>query len=104
MKNEVVIAGEIRLESVIDGENTLNSVMDGEATPITEVSASDHRILQYRDAPDQHPISAITDLQDILDTKLEEDDVARVAITGNFSDLNMDEVVIIDCGTSTEVI
>lgn len=104
MKNEVVIAGEIRLESVIDGENTLDSAMDGEGTPITEVSASDHRILQHRDAPDQHPISAITDLQDILDEKLEEDDVARVAITGNFSDLNMDEIVIIDCGTSTEVI
>lgn len=114
MKNEVVVAGEIKLESVIDGENildnvidgenTLDSVVDGEGTPITEVTVNDHRILKHRDAPDQHPISAITGLKNILDTKLDENDVARVAITGNFSDLNMDKVVVIDCGTSTEVI
>lgn len=114
MKNEVVVAGEIQLESVIDGESTLNSVIDGEntldnvvdgeGTPITQVTVDDHQVLQHRDAPDQHPISAITGLSNILKKTVKKDDLAEVAFTGKIEDLTQDAPVIINCGTSTEVI
>lgn len=46
-----------------------------------------HSALQHRDWADQHPISAITNLQTVLDSKL-----------------GIDDFDLIDCGTSTEVI
>lgn len=105
MKDVVVIAGEIKLESRIDGEAELNSTVDGEAMPILKVAASsDHNTLTNRDMDDQHPISAITGLQDALDAKVEEEELARVAFSGLIDDLSQENIVIIDCGTSTEVI
>ena len=46
-----------------------------------------HSALQHRDWPDQHPISAITGLQEALDSKVEPADMS-----------------IIYCGTSMEVL
>ena len=46
-----------------------------------------HNVLQHRDWADQHPISAITNLQTVLDSKLD-----------------IEDFDLIDCGTSTEVI
>ena len=70
----------------------------------------DHRELDFRDAEDQHPISAITGLQDLinniinqLEEKVSEDDLARVAFTGDMNDLISNQTILY-CGTSTEVI
>lgn len=41
-----------------EAAETFNTTMD----QVVEVVTSDHRQLNYRDADDQHPISAITDL------------------------------------------
>ena len=47
----------------------------------------DHSALFNRSASDQHPISAITNLQETLDTKIDAEDIS-----------------LIYCGTSTEVV
>lgn len=64
----------------------------------------DHRDLQHRDAEDQHPISAITGLQDALDSVPSIDDLAPVAFSGEMSDLTSNTVTILYCGTASEVI
>ena len=43
------------------------------------VGNSDHRNLTFRDADDQHPISAITGLKKTLDHKVEEDEVQTLS-------------------------
>lgn len=60
LENENIIAGEnISLER--DGlDVTVNAIAGGEV-------ATNHNIMTNRDIADQHPISAITDLQDNLD-------------------------------------
>lgn len=64
----------------------------------------DHRDLQQRDAEDQHPISAITGLQDILDNVPVMSDFAPVALSGEMNDLTTNTVAILYCGTATEVV
>lgn len=64
----------------------------------------DHRDLQQRDADDQHPISAITGLQDALDAKADASDLAPVAFSGELADLQTSTVTILYCGTATEVV
>lgn len=51
------------------------------------VSNNDHNLLSNRDLADQHPISAITGLQDALDAKADTSDLATVATTGSYNDL-----------------
>ncbi len=88
MENDtIVIAGEIELENVIDGDQDLESLMDGESQDVLVVTEKDHNRLLNRSLENQHPISAITGLQTALDNKVDRD-----------------ETVIINCGTSTEVI
>lgn len=43
------------------------------------VGNSDHRELKYRDAADQHPISAITGLEKSLDKKVEEGEIQTLS-------------------------
>ena len=50
-------------------------------------TAAEHEKLRHRDWPEQHPISAITGLEDELADKISESDIS-----------------LINCGTSTEVI
>ena len=64
----------------------------------------DHRDLQNRDAEDQHPIEAITGLQDSLDTKANVSDLAAVAFSGELADLTTNTVTVLYCGTATEVV
>lgn len=48
-----------------NGAETFNTTMD----QVVEIVTSDHRQLNYRDAEDQHPISAISYLSQELDQK-----------------------------------
>ena len=86
-RDKVVIGGEIELHSMIGGEVSIDSLIDGQAQPVWVSTSKDHAQLINRDLPDQHPISAITGLQDALDSKIDISDIS-----------------IINCGTSTEVI
>lgn len=65
---------------------------------------TEHNLLDNLDFPNQHPIEAITGLQDALDTKLESKDLASVAFTGEMNDLKTTLPSILYCGTSTEVV
>lgn len=55
---------------VIDGELDPIVQLDGEPQNITEIKTDDHRDLTHRNAADQHPISAITDLEAELNVRL----------------------------------
>lgn len=65
---------------------------------------SDHTKLINRDFPDQHPIDAITGLQEALDNKPDITTLSRVAFTGDMKDLISTLPTILYCGTSTEVV
>ena len=78
---------DIRNRVVIGGEIELHNNIDGEAQAVLKEVTSDHNELIHRDLNDQHPISAITGLQEALDSKVDASDFS-----------------IINCGTSTEVI
>lgn len=81
------------LWGVIEADAELVGTIDSPAALVGELSiskviyANDHNRLRNRDMDDQHPISAITGLQDALDSKVDENGF-----------------YIIYCGTSTEVI
>jgi len=77
------------LTPILGIEGTLSHVSHAELTGELAMSSSGdrHDKLRYRDIPDQHPISAITGLQEALDSKVDLIDIS-----------------IINCGTSTEVI
>ena len=79
------------LIGVIEASGEVVGYLDSPAELVGELSsviyANDHSVLRNRDLPDQHPISAITGLQEELDSK--------IGGTG---------ITIIYCGTSTEVI
>lgn len=76
-----------------------------------------HQDLQGRDFSDQHPISAITDLaellndldlgimalQESLESKVDTTDLSTVAFTGDLNDLTSNNTILY-CGTSTEVV
>lgn len=82
MNNTVVIGGEVGLNKKIDGSVNLKNTVDGTTgLAIMTGGSLDHRKLRHRDAADQHPISAITGLQDLFD-----------------------DTWILYCGTSEEVI
>ena len=52
--------------------------MNGRATGGGGGGTADHTRLTNRDAADQHPISAITNLQDVLATKATQADLADI--------------------------
>lgn len=69
---------------------------------LSVMHSDDHRKLLHRDAPDQHPISAITGLQTALDAK--QDTLSAglgIVIENNY--ISLDDLIL-DCGTSTTVI
>lgn len=105
MEKEIVIAGDVKLLSSIEGETEISDTIEGETLPIYNIGGTnDHRRLTHRDSADQHPISAITGLEDRLNEKADSSALATVAFTGDAADLTSIEVLIIDCGTSSEVI
>ena len=89
--NAVAIDGaEIGVDLRIDGaEACLSQQAGGDLGVLYPVGGGTmlHDRLQNRDLPDQHPIAAITGLQDALDSKV-----------------NVIDISVIYCGTSTEVV
>ena len=79
------------LIGVVESDGWLEGYLDCDAELAGEIInisyANDHPALRNRDLPNQHPISAITGLQEELDSKI-----------GGLG------TTIIYCGTSTEVI
>ena len=78
---------------------------------IGTATASNHNALVGRSLPNQHPISAIeglTEMLDGIDTALESKantaDLADVAFSGAAEDLTWPDPLILYCGTSTEVV
>ena len=65
--------------------NPLGAVASGNGG---DAGTSRHDLLANRAAPDQHPISAITDLQEALDALT--NSIAAITIPTNVSDLNND--------------
>lgn len=84
------------VSGAIYGQNPSGTISTG--------SVRSHTVLTNRDAEDQHPISAITDLQETLDAKANSTDLAQVAFSGLFEDLTSETFTVINCGSSTEVI
>lgn len=83
----IVVGGEIELDSCIKGDICLTSCTCGEPGIFSNVGTHEHDKLIHREYPNQHPIEAIEGLRDILDTVVTKDDLS-----------------IIYCGTSTEVV
>lgn len=83
----VVVGGEIELESNVEGETCLTSCTRGQTGMFNNIGTYEHDRLIHRDYPDQHPIDAITGLREILNNIV-----------------TIDDLSIIYCGTSTEVI
>lgn len=53
---------------IISGDGDVRELIDGDPAAIYERSINEHNKLTNRDYPDQHPISAITGLQEALDS------------------------------------
>ena len=88
-QDTAVIGGCISLRNPICGNVGLNNLVSGQMGQVMarDTGTFDHNELINRDLPDQHPISAITGLQEALDSK------------ADLADLS-----IINCGSATEVI
>jgi hypothetical protein len=56
-------------DATLDADTTLETGLE----QVTQVAATDHAKLTGRDAPDQHPINAITGLEGTLGGKLNGD-------------------------------
>lgn len=54
---------------------------------VLNVQATSHTDLTDRDVADQHPMSAITGLEDALDAKADTADLSAVATSGDYDDL-----------------
>ena len=54
---------------------------------VLNVQATSHTDLTDRDVADQHPMSAITGLEDALNAKADTADLAAVATSGDYDDL-----------------
>lgn len=94
MKLRVKFENENDLHLHFNSDNDFGLAIDS----ILEVVENDHNKLINRDLTDQHPIGAITGLQDILDG------LAPVAFTGAAEDLIWPNPLILYCGTASEVV
>ena len=94
----------MKLNVKFDSENDLHFCFNGDNDfgldmgSVIEIKENDHNKLINRDLANQHPISAITGLQDILDG------LAPVAFTGAAEDLIWPNPLILYCGTASEVV
>ena len=100
MKLRVKFENENDLHLHFNSDNDFGLVIDS----VLEVVENDHNKLRNRDLANQHPISAITGLQDILDNVPLMSDLAPVAFSGAAEDLIWPEPLILYCGTASEVV
>lgn len=100
----------MKLNVKFDSENDLHFCFNGDNDfgldmgSVIEIKENDHNKLINRDLTDQHPIIAITGLQDILDNIPTIDGLAPVALTGAAEDLIWPNPLILYCGTALEVV
>ena len=67
-QDRVVIGGSVGLHKKIDGSVNLHNAIDGSGGAVVRSGGTVlHDRLQHRDYPDQHPMSAITGLQELFD-------------------------------------
>lgn len=103
--NSAYFETEFQLGDVFETNLTNTLTFESGLQEITAIhKSSDHNILFNRELDDQHPISAITGLQSILDSKqdvLVTDANSGIIIENNYIKLDN---LILDCGTSTTVI
>ena len=100
MKLKVKFYSENDLRFCFNGDNDFGLDMGS----VIEIKENDHNKLINRDLTDQHPISAITGLQDILDSVPRISELATVAFTGDINDLIWPDPLILYCGTASEVV
>ena len=79
MEFDVTFEREARKINVAMAEASDSLETDIEVGNTVAVGNSDHRELKYRDAEDQHPISAITGLEKSLDKKVEEGEIQTLS-------------------------
>lgn len=103
--NSAYFETEFQLGDVFETNLTNTLTFESGLQEITAIhKSSDHNTLFNRELDDQHPISAITGLQSILDSKqdvLVTDANSGIIIENNYIKLDN---LILDCGTSTTVI
>ncbi len=102
--NSAYFETEFQLGDVFETNLTNTLTFESGLQEVTAIYKSDHNILSNRDLDDQHPISAITNLQAILDSKqdaLLTDSNSGIIIENNY--IRLDNLIL-DCGTSTTVI
>ena len=96
MEKTVVLGGQTNLIKIAEASLNLKTSRSGQLGVVTRTSTGTfaHSLLRNRDLDDQHPISAITGLQDALDA---------AASSGLIENLDQEEVVCFYCGTASEV-
>ena len=100
MKLRVKFENENDLHLRFNSDNDFGLAIDS----VLEVVENDHNKLRNRDLTDQHPIGAITGLQDILDSVPLTSSLAQVAFSGAAEDLIWPNPLILYCGTASEVV
>lgn len=100
MKLRVKFENENDLHLCFNSDNDFGLAIDS----VLEVVESDHNKLRNRELPNQHPISSITGLQDILDSVPLTSNLAQVAFSGAAEDLIWPNPLILYCGTASEVV
>ena len=96
------IAAELHGRATINGKLSAPATIDGDVQVVDHIYERDHNNLINRNLENQHPISAISGLEEALLEKANVSDLARVAFSGLLEDLIQEQLVIIDCGTATE--
>ena len=58
--------------------NAIKYALDKLEAKIGTGGTADHSVLENRDSPDQHPIGAISNLQNTLNSKVDTDDLKAI--------------------------
>lgn len=99
--------GKLQIDNQVEGKVKIDSQINGGIGVSTSqmiVGTKYHDKLENREIPNQHPIEAISGLNEALAEKANAADLAPVAFSGLLNDLTSDGFTILNCGTSTEVI
>ena len=102
--NSAYFETEFQLGDVFETNLTNTLTFESGLQEVTAIYKSDHNVLKNRDLDDQHPISAITNLQAVLCSKQDDlltDSNSGIIIENNY--IRLDNLIL-DCGTSTTVI
>ena len=91
--------------TVVNGHKVAGAVYNSQVGGSLNTSkVTTHSSLTGRDQPNQHPISAITGLEEALENTVAPDELAPVAFSGDAEDLTWPNPFILYCGTASEVV